>query len=65
MTGIIFLLKKLINFLKQNKDLKVKEIMFLMKKLTKVLQVQMMIKECSQLIRQEHMHMEGAKIQYK
>ena len=37
--------------------------MFLLKKLTRLLQVQMMIKECNQLIPQKHMLMEGAKIQ--
>ena len=32
--------------------------MFLLKKLTRLFQVQMMMKEFSQLIRQKHMHME-------
>ena len=34
--------------------------MFLLKKLMRFFYVQMMIKECNQLIRQNHMHMERA-----
>ena len=43
----------------QKKDFKVKD-MLLLKKLIKLLHVQMMIKEYNQLIK--HMHMERAKI---
>ena len=34
----------------------------LLKKLTRLLQVQMVIKECNQLIRQQHMNLEWAMI---
>ena len=39
-----------------------KEIMSLLKKLRRLLEVQMMIKECNLLIWQKHMHMEQANI---
>ena len=55
-------------FIKNNKSilkiqgLKVKDTMLSLKKFTRLLQIQMMIKECNQLIRSKHMHMEQAKI---
>ena len=38
-------------FVKNNKSIKLKGTTFLLKKLTRLLQVQMMTKECNQLIR--------------
>ena len=38
--------------------------MFLLQKLVRLPYIQMMIKECNQIIRQKHMYMERAKIQY-
>ena len=46
------------NKLVLNKDLKVKNRIFLMKKLTRLILVKMIIKKYNQLIQQKHMHME-------
>ena len=45
-------------YILNKKDLKVKGTMFLLKKLTILLEVLMVIKECNQLIRHKHMYME-------